>query len=136
LHVSASDSLGVSTIRNEHLIAAVGPTDVLSGMFLGQGVQVHFPGENLAARFRKQRDSLRLGGSGASSDHPFVEIVVAGEARILPSGRPTIGPYEIFLQQSVRRDVLCVSIERQKVCPETAARHQIGLLSYCSKVKV
>ena len=130
LHVCASQTLGISIVRDEHLIAAAGGADVLSTMPLGTDVRVHFPGWNLAERFFQQPDALHyfLGGPSPPNDHPFVEILAAGEARIMPWGRPEMGPYEVFLRPSVRPGNLCVSIERRHVCPETSAHRSAQLL--------
>jgi hypothetical protein len=129
LHVAALPWLGISIIRNGCLLAAAGAVETLSRISLGVDVQIRFPGENLEERFFRQRHSGHcwLGGPPPIGE-PFVEIVAAGKTQIMPWGRPTIGPYEVFVRSSVTSPSLLVSIQRLKACPETSAHTTAQLL--------
>ena len=61
-----------------------------------------------------------------------VEMSVAGETRIIESGRRRMGPYEIFVRHGSTRgrpgSDECVAVERIGKCPETAAHTSAQLL--------
>ena len=129
LHIAGRPALGLSIVHDDFLVAAAGPADVLARLPLGSAVKICYPGENLESRFFKQPGAADyfLGGP-APIGNPFVEIAVGGETRIMPWGRPTIGPFEVFVRESGRPEVLLVSIERLKVCPETSAHTSAQLI--------
>jgi hypothetical protein len=86
-------------------------------------VSVQYPRELIEqaeAIFRTRDPKYRMGS------YP-VELQVGAETCILHSGRPTIGDYEILVRHGFISGMPgtneCVSIERRKVCPSTAAHN-------------
>jgi hypothetical protein len=129
VQVGAGPAIALTVVHDDFLVAAAGPADVLSQLPLGSEVRLRFPGEDLAARFLTQPEAIHyLGSSPPPPGHPYVEVIAAGERRIIPWGRPTLGPYEIFVRPSVRPEVPLISIERLKICPETSAHTTAQLL--------
>ena len=116
-------------MHDDFLIAAAGPVDVLRFLPLGSDLRICAATEDVEERFFKQPGAGRyFVGGPAPIGRPFVEIVAGGETRIMPWGRPQMGPFEVFVRDSVRLGVLLISIERLKVCPETAAHTSAQLL--------
>jgi hypothetical protein len=66
----------------------------------------------------------RAAGSRVHRDHP-IELSIAGDTRIMHSGRPTMGRYDVLIRHGFIMGMpgtdACVSIERRGVCPDTAA---------------
>jgi hypothetical protein len=58
----------------------------------------------------------------------LLEFAVAGETEIMRWGRSKRGAFELFVRGSSRPDVGLVSIERLKICPETAAHTSAQLM--------
>lgn len=129
LHVAALPTVGMTIVHDDFLVAAAGPVDVLRHMPLSSEFRICAPTDDLEERFFKQPEAFHyfLGGRPPRGK-PFVEIVAAGETRIMPWGRPDIGPFEVFVRASTRPGALLMSIERLKVCPETAAHTSAQLL--------
>jgi hypothetical protein len=129
LYVAALPALGLSIVHDDFLVAAAGPADVLARVPLGSEVDLRYPGEDLERRFFKQPEAFHyFMGGPAPRGKPFVEIAAGGETCIMPWGRPTMGPFELFVRGSARPDVLLLSIERLKVCPETSAHTSAQLM--------
>jgi hypothetical protein len=131
LHFSRDASgLGLSIVRGGYLVAAAGAVETLCKMPLGADVEVRCPGADLEARFFAQPDAFHyFFGGAAPRGKPLVEVVAAGETRIMPWGRPQIGPYEFLVRPSgMRPSHLYMSVELTRVCPETAAHTSAQLL--------
>jgi hypothetical protein len=61
-----------------------------------------------------------------------VELRVGDVTRILHEGRPTIGDYAVLVRNGrlwgIPGTDECVSIERRKICPSTAAHNSAQLM--------
>ena len=117
--------LGLSVLRDDHLLAAAG---AITSVPLGADVSARSPSDliqRVEAIFRTRDPEYYL------RDRP-IEVSVAGKTRILHSGRPTIGPYEIFVRHGflwgMPGTAECASIERRGACPDTAAHTSAQLL--------
>jgi hypothetical protein len=127
LHISRSGrcGLGLSILREDLLIAAAG---AITKVPLGLGASARMPGDLIAQAeraFRTRDPDYRM------NDRPF-ELSIAGETRILHTGRPQIGPFDVFVRHGFLDGLpggdVCASIERRGVCPDTAAHTSAELL--------
>lgn len=127
LHISRTScaGIGLSIIRDGYLVAAAG---AITDVPLGADVSARHPGDLVAraeAIFRTRDAEYDM------SEHP-IELTIAGVTRILHGGRPTMGPYEVFVRHGFLPGVPgtdeSVSIERRRVCPDTAAHTSAQLL--------
>ena len=117
--------VGLSVLRQDELIGAAG---AITHVPLGRGQSVKIPLdliEQAESAFRTRDPRYRM------REHP-IEISLAGETRITDGGRPTIGPYDVFIRHgflsgSPGTDV-CLSIERKGACSDTAAHTSAQLL--------
>ena len=122
LHISRTHcaGLGLSVLRGVELVAAAGAVTCVP---LGPTVSVRYPHELIeeAEAIFKARDPQY-----DMRNYP-VELQIGDVTRILHEGRPTIGDYDILVQHGhIWGDPgmdECVSIERRKVCPKTAAHN-------------
>ena len=107
-------SLGLSIVRDGVLVAAAGD---LSHVPLGHSASVRSSGDLMVDR--RWGMNARPGEDGAC--HAPVEVCLNGERLVLLWGRPSMGPYDVFVRGSRDGEWPCVSIERRGQCPETAA---------------
>jgi len=117
--------LGLSILRDGQLVAAAG---AITSVPLGTDVSARHPGdlvEQAEQIFRTRDPQYR------TRESP-IELSVAGVTRILHGGRPTLGPYEVFVRHGFLRGIPgtdeSLSIERRGVCPDTAAHTTAQLL--------
>ena len=122
LHLSLHGGLALSILRDDSLIAAAG---AITAVPLGVDVVARVPGDLIRQAesvFRTRDPDYQM------HDAPF-ELSIAGETRLLHWGRPTMGPFDVFVRHGCRlggkfdgggQDA-CASIERRGVCPDTAA---------------
>lgn len=127
LHMTRTScaGIGISVLRAGHLLAAAG---AITSVPLGADVSARSPSDLIGqaeAIFRTRDPEYDL------RDYP-IEISIAGKNRILHGGRPTIGPYEIFVRHGfvsgIPGTAESASIERRGVCPDTAAHTSAQLL--------
>lgn len=107
-------SLALSIVRGHQLIAAAGDLDRMS---LG-------PAASVRASDQLEVDpciAFSAGFADGDARRTPVEICLDGHRAVLLSGRPSVGLYDVFVRPSSRGDWACVSIERNALCPETAA---------------
>jgi hypothetical protein len=128
LHISRTPcaGLGLSVLRHGQLVAAAG---AICFVPLGPDVSIRTPVDLVrqAERIFQTRDpEYQL-------LHSPVELRIGNVTRIIDGGRPTIGPYEILVRHGFITGLpgtdACVSIERIRVCPDTAAHHSAELMS-------
>ena len=117
--------LGLSVLRGGELVAAAG---AVIHVPLGPTVSVRSPMELIdqaEAIFRARDPEYRMGNQP-------VELCVGDVRRILHGGRPTIGGFEILVRHGFLRGLPgtneCISIERLKMCPSTAAHNSAQLM--------
>ena len=126
-------------VHQPHALCRVGPVDSRDGELvaaagavtcvpLGPTVSVRYPHELIEeaeAIFRARDPEYDM------RNHP-VELRVGDVLHILHEGRPTIGDYEILVRHGHIRGMPgtdeCVSIERLKICPSTAAHNSAQLM--------
>jgi len=128
VHVSRTPcaGLGLSIVRDGQLVAAAG---AICHVPLGPDVSVRTPGDLVrqSERIFQTRDPEYVFG------RPPLEVRIGNVTRILDGGRPTIGPYELFVRHGFIMGFpgtdACASIERIRVCPDTAAHHSAELIS-------
>jgi hypothetical protein len=127
LHISRTScaGIGLSIIRDGYLVAAAG---AITDVPLGADVSAHHPGDLIARAemiFRARDAEYEM------REYP-IELTIGGVTRILHGGRPTMGPYEVFMRHGFLRGIPgtdeSVSIERRRVCPDTAAHTSAQLL--------
>ena len=125
LRRTASGGLGLSILREDQLIAAAG---AITSVPLGSSVSARYPRDLIAqaeAIFRTRDENYHL------FDRPL-ELAVAGATRILHSGRPQMGPYEVYVRHGFILGLPGIdesaSIEQRAVCPDTAAHTTAQLL--------
>ena len=127
LHVSRTHcaGLGLSILRNGELVAAAG---AVMHVPLGPTVSVRHPRELIEeaeAIFRAHDPEYDM------PNYP-VELRVGDVLRILHEGRPTINDYEVLVRHGPHWGMPgtdeCVSIERRKICPSTAAHNSAQLM--------
>jgi hypothetical protein len=135
LHISrtACAGLGLSVLRDGQLVAAAG---AISAMPLGRDVSIGTPRDLVrqAERIFQTRDPqyqlLRCP----------VELRIGNLTRIIDSGRPTIGCYEILVQHGFIIGIpgidACVSIERTGDGPDTGAHRSGELISQREGVRL
>jgi hypothetical protein len=122
---TAWGGLGLSVIRRGDLIGAAG---AITHVPLGTGGSARLPLDLIAQaeRLFRTRDAEYDMG-----DYP-VELTLAGETRILHRGRPTMGPFDVFIRHAYEPGLPgtneCISIERRGVCSDTAAHRSAQLL--------
>jgi hypothetical protein len=128
LHISRTPcaGLGLSVLRDGQLVAAAG---AISDVPLGPDVSIGTPGDLVREAeciFRTRDPEFQLRNCP-------VELRIGNVTRIIDFGRPTIGPYEILVRHGFLRGMpgtdVCVSIERVRVCPDTAAHHSAELIA-------
>jgi len=117
--------VGLSVIRGDELIAAAG---AITQVPLGRGESARLPGDLIRqaeAVFRSRDPKYEM------RSYPL-EISLAGETRIMHSGRPRMGPYDVFVRHGFLSGMPgtdeCASIERKGVCSDTAAHTTAQLL--------
>jgi hypothetical protein len=127
MHISRTycAGLGLSILRDGELVAAAG---AVIDVPLGPTVSVRHPRqliEQAEAIFRVRDPEYHM------RNYP-VELRVGDVLHILHEGLPTIGDYEILVRHGhiwgIPGTDECVSIERLKVCPSTAAHHSAQLM--------
>ena len=127
LHISRTQcaGLGLSILRNEELVAAAGAVTCVP---LGPTVNVRYTHELIEeaeAIFRARDPEYDM------RNYP-VELRVGDVLHILHEGRPTMGDYEILVRHGriwgMPGTDECVSIERLKICPSTAAHNSAQLM--------
>jgi hypothetical protein len=127
LHVSRTTcgGIGLSIVRDDRLIAAAG---AITDVPLGADVCASYPADLIdqaEAILRTRDPKYRL------RDRP-IELSIAGETRILHSGRPRMGAYDVLVRHGFLEGLpgvdVCASIERRGVCPDTAAHTSAELL--------
>jgi len=117
--------VGLSVLRQGELIGAAG---AVTHVPLGRGQSVGLPLDLI-----RQAESIFQGRDASyyMRECP-IEIGLAGETRITDGGRPTIGPYDVFIRHGFLRGMpgtdVCASIERKGVCSDTAAHTSAQLL--------
>jgi hypothetical protein len=117
--------LGLSVLREGALIAAAGAvTDVP----LGSDNFARIPADlvrQVESVFRTRDGEYRMPESP-------VELSLCGETKILHSGRPQMGLFDVFVRHGFLNGVpgmdVSASIERRGVCPATAAHTSAQLL--------
>ena len=122
---SSCGGIGMSIVRDDMLIAAAGAIHLVP---LGSDVHVRVPVDLIAeaeAVLQRRDPKYRM------HDQP-VEISVGDETLIIHSGRPRLGPYDVFMRHGFLRGLpgedCSISIERVGVCPDTAAHTTAQLL--------
>jgi len=127
LHISRTGcaGVGVSVLTGGKLIAAAG---AVSRVPLGENVDVRHPWDLV----RRAEEVFRERDADYDMLDAPVELSVGGVTKILNSGRPTIGSYEIhvrhgFLWGEPGTDE-SVSIELKRVCPARAALRSAQLI--------
>jgi len=123
LHISRTPcaGLGLSVLRDGELVAAAG---AVTHVPLGPMVSARHPWEltqQAEAIFRARDPQYDM------RNYP-VELRVGDVTRILHEGRPTSGEYEHGHIWGIPGTDECVSIERRKVCPRTAAHNSAQLM--------
>ena len=128
LHISRTPcaGLGLSILRGGQLVAAAG---AVSAVPLGPVISVRHPAElvrQAEAIFRQRDPEYHM------RDFP-AEIRVGSVTRIIHAGRPTIQEYEILVRHGFLWGMPgtdeSISIERRRVCPDTAAHNTAQLLT-------
>lgn len=124
---TGTGSLGLSTLRDGRLVAAVGEVTAVA---LGVGVAIRTPGEIMHAAedvVRQYDPEFRF------SEWP-IEFHIGQERRLLYGGRPTIGDYEIWVEHGATMALSgvaeCAAISHHALCPATAAVCSAQLLEY------
>jgi hypothetical protein len=123
MHVGAYPALGLSILRDDILIAAAGDATTLSLMPLGADVAIRFPDPAAV------HPEIAPGASYRSEDFPTrpVELCIAGIRRAMWRGRPTMGPYDVFVTRGLHGNSR-MSVEMARVCPQTAAHTSAQLM--------
>ena len=123
MHVGASPALGISILRDDILIAAAGDAATLSLMPLGADVAIRFPDPGAV------HPEIAPGTSYRSEDFPArpVELCIAGMKRAMWHGRPTMGPYDVFVTRGLQGNSR-MSVEMARACPQTAAHTSAQLM--------
>jgi hypothetical protein len=124
VHVAASPALALSILRDDILIAAAGAATTLARMPLGRDVTIRFPDPAVV------RPEISPGARYRPEDFPArpLEILIAGARYAMWHGRPTLGPYEVFVRRGIHDGEPRMSIEMAKVCPQTAAHTSAQLM--------
>ena len=117
--------VGLSVLRQDELIGAAG---ALTHVPLGRGQSVGLPLDLI----RQAEGVFQARDSGYRMREYPIELSLAGETHITDGGRPTIGPYDVFIRHGFLRGMpgidVCLSIERNGVCSDTAAHTSAQLL--------
>jgi hypothetical protein len=127
LHLSRTNcaGLGLSVLREGRLVAAAG---AVTSVPLGTDVRVRHPYELV----RRAEAIFRTSDSEYHMANYPVEVRIGGVTRLLESGRPTMGEYDVLVRHGFLFGMPgtneCVSIERRKVCPDTAAHTSAQLM--------
>ena len=107
-------ALALSIVRDGQLIAAAGD---LCHMPLGDSASVRASGDlQVDSRFALTSPP----GENGACRQP-VEVCLDGHRLVMLWGRPSMGPYDVFVRASRDGEWPCVSIERSGLCPDTAA---------------
>jgi len=117
--------VGLSVLRQDELIGAAG---AITHVPLGRGQSVRLPLDLI----RQAEGVFQARDSGYRMREYPIELSLAGETHITDGGRPTIGPYDVFIRHGFLRGMpgidVCLSIERNGVCSDTAAHTSAQLL--------
>ena len=120
LHMArtARGGLGLSLIRDGRLVVAIGAVDAVPH---GSTVSARYPAEAINEAhhiFRKIDPEFRF------REFPL-ELRIGSDRRVLYSGRPRIGDYNVFLEHGSYGGLpgadACAAISLTPGCPETAA---------------
>jgi hypothetical protein len=134
---TGSGGLGMSVIRDETLVFAVG---AVAAVMLGKDIIARYPGEvmrDVAALFKEAAGaSAHAEYQALGFESPFreapLEIVADGLRRFFCQANVEIGPYRVFMVHGFLPGIpgteACAAISRVGACSETAANSTAQLL--------
>jgi hypothetical protein len=119
----------ISIVRDGTLVAAAGAVHALMRIPLGAEVAIRYPASSdvkvpIPLGGLEPRPGPRPEGRARHA----TEITVDGVTTAWYVGRPTLGQYDIYLGPGFRDAEPWLSMERKRVCPETAAHTSSELL--------